>query len=504
MRLLAVFVLAVSTAVAGMADMRPGFVVSSGAPFPIVADFNGDGLDDLFQGGQVLVNSGGAFGAPIDLGIGEGERIVDVLDVNGDHRLDLLTVGSSVKVPANLPQPPMQTPGYRLYIANASRTYGASIGVSSGPRPYVADVDGDNRDDFLVMGDVSNANNQSIGTDVTVLRSLGNGTFESFAPFRIAPMVQTVQRGDINHDGTTDLVIRAASELVVLQGGGDGRFSVKSRYLPANEAFAAFSMKLGDIDGDSHLDVVIPGMRSVRVLFGDGRGNFQRTARGRIAKEHDIVGFPAGVPIMENGMQPKNLVLGHFTRGDQLQIAAGTVEGDLVILAYEQGTLREVARMTTEFWLPGLRSGAFRAGGGDDLYVVGTLIWGDNWPKPRLFYGNPDVSVATTSARVAGRRRAAGMAPGIALRMEMRADCIESQAARWSFTREGIFGVAQRNGAAIEAVFDDGQIYYRMTAPFAGEPVYGTLTESDGFWNGTAQVLTSCGWKMMSVSAKIE
>src|SRR6185436_8483334 len=308
MRLLAVFVLAVSTAFAGMADMRPGSVVSSGAPFPIVGDFNGAGLDDLFQGGQVLVNSGGAFGAPLDLGIGEGEKIVDVLDVNGDHRLDLLTVGSSVKAPANLPQPPMQTPGYRLYIANASRTYGAAIGVSSGPRPWVADVDGDGKDDFVVMGDLWNANNQSIGTEVTVLRSLGNGTFESLAPFRIAPMVQTVQTGDLNHDGAIDLVIRAVSDLVVLQGAGDGRFSVKTRFLPLNQEFGAQSMRLGDIDGDSHLDVVMPAFRGVRVLFGDGRGNFQRSARGRIAKEHDIVGFPAGVPIMENAMQPKNLV----------------------------------------------------------------------------------------------------------------------------------------------------------------------------------------------------
>lgn len=504
MRLLAVFVLAVSTAFAGMADMRPGFVVSSGAPFPIVADFNGDGLDDLFQGGQVLVNSGGAFGAPIDLGIGEGEKIVDVLDVNGDHRLDLLTIGSSVKVPANLPQPPMQAPGYRLYIANASRTYGAPIGVSSGPRPWVADVDGDDKDDFVVMGDIWETNKPSVATEVTVLRSLGNGTFQSLAPFRIAPMVQTVQRGDINHDGTTDLVVRAAGELVVLQGSGDGRFSVKSRYLPSNDAFASFSMKMGDIDGDSHLDVVIPGMRSVRVLFGDGRGNFQRTARGRLAKEHDIVGFPAGVPILENGMQPKNLVLGHFTRADQLQIAAGTLEGDIVIFGYEQGTLREVSRTFTEFWLMELRAGRFHASGGTDLYVVGALIWGDNWPKPRLFYGPDELAAAGTSPRASGRRRSAGMTPGMALRMQMQADCVDAVAGRWNFSREGIFGTAQQDGGTIDAVFDESQIYYRMTAPFSGEPMYGVLEAANGSWNGTTQVLTSCGWKVMTVHAQIE
>lgn len=501
---LAVSVLAVSLASAALADMRPGFVVSSGAPFPIVVDFNGDGLDDLFQGGQVLINSGGAFAAPHDLGIPEGEKVVDVLDVNGDHRLDLLTVGSSVKVPANLPQPPMQSPGYRLYIADASRTYGAPIGITSGARPWIADVDGDDKDDFLVMTDVLDAEKRHIGTEVMVLRSLGNGTFDSLAPFRIAPMVQTVQTGDLNHDAATDVVIRTASELVVLQGTGDGRFSVRTRYLPLNQELAAFSMKLGDIDGDSHLDVILPGMRSVRVLFGDGRGNFTRTTRGRIAKVHDIVGFPAGVPIMENAMQPKNLVLGHFTRGDQLQIAAGTLEGDIVILGYEQGALREVSRTATEFWLMELRAGAFQAGGGTDLYVVGALIWGENWPKPRLFYGAGEIAASGTTTRSSGRRRSAGLAPGTALRMQMQAQCVEPAADRWNFSREGIFGEARRGGAAIEAVFDEGLIFYRMNGPLSKETMFGTLTESNGVYSGTTNALTSCGWQVMTVHAQIE
>ncbi len=512
MRLKVVVVLVVSLASAAFADLQPGAVAPGGAPFPMVADFNGDGLDDLIQERSVVLNVDGALTDRRELALPEGEKVVGVLDVNGDRRADLLTTGSMVMVPptVQLQQPPMQNPGYRLYIADASGNYAKSIGISSGPRPYVADVDDNGKDDFVILADVFDEQHRAIATDVTVLRSRGDGSFESLAPFRIGAMVQLlsehrIQSGDLNHDGAIDLVLRSVYELITLQGTGDGHFTVKSRFLPMNREISGQSMRLGDIDGDSHLDVVLPGFRSVRVLFGDGRGNFTRTAKTRMEKLHDLVGYPAGVPLdTENMNQPRNLVLGHFTRADQLQIAAGTVEGDLVILAYEQGTLREVSRSATEFWLPGLRSGAFQRGGGDDLYVVGTLIWGDNWPRPRLFHGNPEVSVATTGARVAGRRRSAGMSPGIALRMEMRADCIETQAARWSFTREGIFGVSQRDGAAIEAVFDDSQIYYRMTAPFSGEPVYGTLTESDGLWNGTTQVLTSCGYRTMSVSAKIE
>src|SRR4026209_146915 len=157
MKLAAVSILAVSLASAAMADMRPGSVVSSGPPFPIVAGFNGDGLDDVIGEGQVILNSGGTLTVQHDLGIPEGEKVVGVLDVNGDGRLDLLTMGGTVRVPSYLPQPPVQNPGFRLYIGDASRTYSTGIGVSSGARPYIADVDSNDRDDFVVMGEAWDA-----------------------------------------------------------------------------------------------------------------------------------------------------------------------------------------------------------------------------------------------------------------------------------------------------------------------------------------------------------
>jgi len=508
MKLAAVTVLAVSLASAVMAEMKPGFVVSSGPPFPIVADFNGDGLDDVIGERQVILNSGGSLTAQHDLGIPEGEKVVGVLDVNGDGRLDLLTMGETVKVPSYLPQPPMQTPGFRLYIANAQRMYSTGIGVSTGARPYIADVDSNGKDDFVVMGEVFDAQHRHQGVDVTVLRSRGDGTFDASPSFRIGTSPQItpdsrVQSGDLNHDGSTDLVIRTVSELVTLLGSGDGRFTVKSRYLPIGDAFGSQSMRIGDIDGDANLDVIMPAMRGVRVLFGDGRGNFTRSTRARIAKTHDLIGLPAGIYNGENAMQPRNVVLGHFTR-DQLQIAAGTGEGDIVILGYEQGGLREVSRTVTEFWFLELRGGSFHGNGGTDLYAIGTLIWGEPWPKPRLFYGADDAIAAGTTTRSASRRRAAGFAPGVALRMQMQAECVDQAAERWSFAREGVFGVAQRGGATIEAVFDEEQIFYRMNAPFAGETVYGTLTEANGSWSGTTHVLTSCGWKAMTVTANME
>jgi hypothetical protein len=126
-------------------------------------------------------------------------------------------------------------------------------------------------------------------------------------------------------------------------------------------------------------------------------------------------------------------------------------------------------------------------------------------PKPRLFYGADHFAASDTVPRPAGRRRAARSGPSeLALHMQMRGDCIDETPAQWRFTRDGVFGVAKRGETTIEAVFDAPHIYFRLSAPFAKEPVQGTLTEENGFYSGTAEVLTECGKTMMSVSAKLE
>ena len=96
------------------------------------------------------------------------------------------------------------------------------------------------------------------------------------------------------------------------------------------------------------------------------------------------------------------------------------------------------------------------------------------------------------------------MSPRTRLQIQMQAECVAPVAGRWNFSREGLFGVAQEDGGSIEAVFAESEIHYRMTAPFSGETVYGVLEEANGSWSGTTQVLTSCGWKAMTVHAQIE
>ncbi|HUP62246.1 MAG TPA: VCBS repeat-containing protein [Thermoanaerobaculia bacterium] len=513
MRLAAVSILTLSLASAAFAQLEPGFIVRSGEPFPIVADFNGDGLDDLIQERNVILNDGASLIAQHDLGLPVGEKVVGVLDANGDHRLDLLTAGSVQIFPPQLPQPPLgDGPGYTLYLADASRRYSTAIPISKGHRPYIADVDGDGRHDFLVMVEVPPDGFRSAATDVHVLRSLGDGTFEPLAPFRIAKAVQIVPdhrvlSGDLDGDGLPDLVIRCNEDLVILRGTGGGTFAVDNRYLPMNMEFGWWSARLGDIDGDSNLDIILPAFRGIRVFFGDGHGRFPRTTRAAIA-QHRKAELPAGLSDLldvDHMNQPRNLALGHFTRADQLQIAAGTGEGDIVVFSYERSAVREVSRTRTEYWLLDIRPGDFRSTGVTDLYVMGTLIWGEVYPRPRLFYGAEDFTPVHTPLRLPSRTRAAHRTmPETALRMQMQADCIDAAAERWRFARDGVFGFAQRPDSTIEAVFDGSLIYFRLTAPYAKEAVRGALAETNGSWSGRTDVLTACGWKTMTVTAKRE
>lgn len=514
MRFAAASALALLLASTAVAQLTPGLVVRAGEPFPFIADFNGDGLDDLIQEHNVILNNGGTFSDIRSLGLPSDENVIAILDANGDHRIDVLMEKQPLTVPYNVdPNAPHGVRTYRLYIADESRHFGTGIDVASGSPPYVADTDGDGRDDFIQMKDLRPDGERTVATEMTVLRSLGDGTFEHLGPFVIGGMPQVnldnhILSADLNHDGMPDLVIRGVNDISILRGIGGGRFAVENRFLPQNSVFGVWSMLLADVDGDSNADIVLAGFRTINVFYGDGHGNFPRATRTDIPKLHDA-DIPDWMQFLklDEMNQPRDLASGHFTN-DQMQIAGATGEGDLVVLAYDGTTLKESSRTRSEFWLPAIRSGSFHAAGHRDLYAMGTLIWGGVYPAPRFFYGANDGSAAVTSImRLPARGRAfRTTSPETALQIQIQGECIDVSSERWTFVRDGIFGVAQHGQTKIETVFEGpSTIDFRVTAPYTVEPSVGVLTESSkGTFSGSAWVRTSCGWKTMNVTATVQ
>ena len=106
-----------------------------------------------------------------------------------------------------------------------------------------------------------------------------------------------------------------------------------------------------------------------------------------------------------------------------------------MIFGWQQGALREVSRTSTEFWLLAVRPGTFHSGGLDDVYTMGTLIWGDIYPRPRIFNGTASNTPATADISAPGRGRAfrpLAAAKETAMQLHASGDCVNEAAEHWS------------------------------------------------------------------------
>jgi hypothetical protein len=483
------------TAFAGFA---PGPVVSRGLSDALMGDVNSDGLTDIVHDHSVLLNQGDGSFVERDLGIlgpdlphfNGGDAVIALIDVNGDGRPDLLTRDQPSAPPGQ--DRPAQT--YRIYIAGEALHYGPGIEIGKGIQPYVADADGDGKEDLVLVNAVFAAN-QEVASELTVMISRGDGTFTARVPFRIAPAPQfgstrNLLARDFNHDNVPDLVIRTQYDLVFLRGTGAGDFAPQqTRYLP-NQYFGGWAMESGDIDGDGNLDVALAAFRIVRVFFGDGTGKFPRFASATTPMLHAAAERP---PDWQGGNNPRSLALGSFVHAGRTEIAAGTAEGDVVVLAYENGKLREVSRIETEFVDAFVQSAAFREPGKTDLYLTGNYNPTGTKATPRLFYVEPDS--ADTISRPAGRSRAVRgfLSPIANFDVAMRGDCAPVATERWALTREGVFGLERRQEQTVETVLENGSLYFRLTTPWALAPIMGALELHGGAYKGDVFVKSACG-----------
>lgn len=496
------------------AALTPGPVVTkySGG---FLADIDSDGLTDVVHSKYVLLNQGGGSFVKRDFGLlgmvnapglwNGGDDVIATLDLNGDGRLDLLTRDSPT-APHGMDAAEQQ---FRVYIAGEQLNYGKGFEIRKGPRALVApDLDGDGKDDLVLVSHVFEGGTR-IATELTPHISLGDGTFSSRSPIRVPENPQffgihSLQSKDLNHDGFSDLVIRAPKELVVLRGIGGGEFAPPDiRYLPRSYV-AAETLELGDIDGDGNLDVAMSAYRMVRVFLGDGTGRFPRVVSAATRRLRNIPGMG---PDVDGKTNPRSLALGQFIRKGRTEIAAGTAEGDVLVFAYESGMLREVSRTETEFPDAYVNAGVFRESGETDMFLTGN--YGYNYgakPPSRLFYVDPAPPVLN-AAHSGGRTRAVrGFAsPMMKFDVEMRGNCAPEATVRWTIAREGVFGLERRSAAGesvsgleraeetVETLLDGGPLMFRLTVPWASEPLHGELARTQTGYRGEVFTKTQCG-----------
>ncbi len=244
-------------------------------------------------------NGDGTFQPAVQIPVGQafqGDVFVD--DFNHDGKPDLLLISS------NLDQP-------LVMLGNGNGTFQTAIASSSFaysgyyPRGWtVGDFNGDGKLDIActLPSETSNTGRYE------VLLGNGNGTFQTAI---VGPAVlgysRWVTTGDFNHDGKLDLAIAdgqgtsgntANVELTILQGNGDGTFTLGGHYaspqFPDGTDTAAVSnpedVVVADVNNDNKLDVIESDYdNTINVFLGNGDGTFQP------AKSFDPGNYPRDV-----------------------------------------------------------------------------------------------------------------------------------------------------------------------------------------------------------------
>jgi hypothetical protein len=132
-------------------------------------------------------------------------------------------------------------------------SFSPGVAYPVGPNPsavITADFNSDSRADLAL----------TVSNSVDVLLGNGDGTFQAAQNWAAASGTRSLAAGDLNADGTIDLVTadhhsgyREEGSISLLFGNGDGTFQP-----PVNSQFGdkPISVAMGDLDGDGDLDIV--------------------------------------------------------------------------------------------------------------------------------------------------------------------------------------------------------------------------------------------------------
>ncbi|MFO1348237.1 MAG: FG-GAP-like repeat-containing protein [Pseudomonadales bacterium] len=249
---------AMGFAVAGNADIdKDGFVdVVVGAPYATALHV-----------GSVTVLYGGAgnrrhtfWGATKNTRFGSALALDDV---NGDDYADVLIGAPKDKSPASSQK---AAGSVTVFDGNSlqsrKRFYGLSTNAHAGTAVAAGDVDNDGVADIIVGAPDENG----VGS-VRVYSSSGTELLQKLGTNKKARFGSALASADINHDGYADIVVGApldddadsnikdAGSISVISGS-DGELLSTKQFGAVKKAWLGSSVALGDVNGDGTLDII--------------------------------------------------------------------------------------------------------------------------------------------------------------------------------------------------------------------------------------------------------
>jgi Bacterial Ig-like domain (group 3)/FG-GAP-like repeat len=141
----------------------------------------------------------------------------------------------------------------------------------------LVDVNGDHKMDIIVV----NSGPDSLGNStVGVLLGNGDGTFQPAVAYDTGdPRSSTLAVGDINGDGKLDVVVGNAGDansVSALLGNGDGTFQPAVVYSTGTAYInGTMPITIADLNGDGYGDVVALTQSSISTLLGTANGTLQ-------------------------------------------------------------------------------------------------------------------------------------------------------------------------------------------------------------------------------------
>jgi hypothetical protein len=224
-----------------------------------IGDLNGDRKLDLattnvhYSTGKVpvytvsvLLNRGGArFRAPREYRTGDHPEAIEIGDVNGDRKLDLVTANEANTV--------------SVLLNRGGGRFGAKRDYRTGPSPIdvaIGDLNADGKPDLVTP----NLNSIDTGPPrISVLLNKGNGSFRARRDYETG-WIYSVAIGDLNGDRKPDLVVGSIAGFPsVLLNRGNGSFQAMLEYrVQAKLKYDSHGGELaaiGDLNGDGKVDL---------------------------------------------------------------------------------------------------------------------------------------------------------------------------------------------------------------------------------------------------------
>jgi hypothetical protein len=337
------------------------------------------------------------FRTPASYPVGQAPEAVAVGDFTNSGIPDLVVANSA-------------TSTVSVLLGNGDGTFRAaqSYAVGASPRSVaVGDFDGNGTLDIVTANSAFTAD--AVGGTVSVLLGNGDGTFKKAQTFTLPNVILNqaqqsplaVAVGDVDHDGTLDMVVTAGVNFFggrkgfvdVLLGHGDGTFKAGS-IMPINSDlradFGPIGIALADFNGDGNLDLVtanptddagVPGGSGISVLLGSGDGTFRETSDPNVGATAVTA---VAVGDLNNDHVPDLVVNGLAVIGGTVQHVVSVQSGN------GDGTFQAPQLLTA----PGLNASAVALGDFDrdgnlDIATANTAFTPTNGPVI-IFQGNGD------------------------------------------------------------------------------------------------------------------